>query len=193
VVTPLSNLAPSYAVVPGLQRAEREIFDPLRPSEQGICAVDSVMQVTLPVPAWGVFCWVEAYTVSYTAAQGAQFTMLTVPPNERWWVFNGLVEIATGDNNVVGLYYTNADPYSGTSGAQIDLLVLASATSRIIWPDLAGRQTVNTWTDVVPQMLEPGTIMVVSTNGSGASAGTIDLTLTIHKTRMAHTLEPLES
>lgn len=184
------DLAPGYAVVPGLQRATRDLFDPLRPSEQGICALDSEVHVTLPIPAWGEYQWVEQFRAAYAASTSTPVVVATVPPGERWWLWHALCRRDTGDNNIRILQMTPPDAYCAPAGTIMELIALTVSTTRFWWPDIPGRQTVNYVVDCYPVMMEPGTTLSLTFNGSGSVAGDVTIDAIVKKTRIAHVLAP---
>lgn len=130
---------------------------------------------------------------TYTAGLTDTILAARVPENERWVLQQIHAMILTGDNQVLDLVLRYQDAFSGALAVNLDLLVLSSGTTLITWPDIAGRQTVDRWCDRTGILLEPGTGLFVSTDGTGVAAGTIGFDFLTRRTLLHHARPPYSS
>ncbi len=172
-------------------RLNNALLDYMRaytPSPEGVCYLHDQMAITLPLPEWAWYAWFETLTANLTAGQGTDETVFTVPGDERIYL-DGIVAVRTGgDNNIDGL--TVAYPTGYFAGAAVATIIAVTATTIVFWPDPGGLQTTTYVQGNPPLLLEPGSVIAISPDGSGVSASTVLLQISMRRTKIVRALVP---
>ena len=164
----------NLADMPGLDLTIREVVRAYRQQELApASAVLPDMQVTLPVPNWAEASFINNITLTYTAGQTISATLLQVPANERAWLEGVQLERASGDNTVSRIRVVMPVNY-GSGARAVELILLATGTTLIFWPDPGGSQTITRGLPNGPLLLEPLSLIEVTSDGAGVSGTTFD-------------------
>lgn len=162
----------NLADLPGLETTVREATRAFR---QGVDAPGSAiladMRLSLPVPSWAEFSFVDNIDAVIGAGQAVTVTALQVPADERAWLEGFQMERTAGDNNLTEIQITAPDAF-GSSPQQVMLIRLVTPATILWWPDPGGVQTIDKGLVVGPLLLEPLTNIEMTTDGSGAGAST---------------------
>jgi len=175
-------------IIENLDLALREYLDAYQPGALGLDGVSTCV-IALPVPEWSVYGWSENPTISLTAAQVTDEPVFTLPLNERAWLQYFIAERSTGDNNIGNLGLTMPAEYR--SGAALtNVCTAAVAGTKLFWPDIAGIVSLDSQAPSEPILLEPGSILSISPDGTGASASTWACRLLMKRMKLVRAQAP---
>lgn len=139
-----------------------------RPGPDGVEGVGGSPIVTLPIPMWADYFWVDRPTLNLTAGQSTNEMLFTVPEDERVALLYVLLVRTSGDNNFVDLNVVFPVGY-GSGDRQVTLLGLTTPATSIFWPD-GERQTADNALHAAEVIMEPGSLLRVRPDGSGIAA-----------------------
>lgn len=172
----------NLADMPGVEETLRQVT---RAYRQGMIAPASAISddinVTLPVPHWAEWSFVNLVGANYTAGQAVLLNLLTIPANERALLHSVSASRASGDNLVFALSVTFPADY-GTGTRRLDLNYLTGGLSRMWWPDPGGEQSTFYGGPQGPVLLEPNSIIQLESDGTGVAASVFNVQ--ILRTRM---------
>jgi len=141
-----------------------------QPGQQGVHGLGGTVVVTLPVPNWAEFSWLEeGFIQVLTVDPAGRQVMFTVPQNERWILHTAVASRQSGDNTLTRLFVSPTSDYrtdAGTTGWDY-LFELTTPVTSIWWPDPQGIQTGITNYTPPPLMMEPGTQFGLFHNAAG--------------------------
>lgn len=187
---PRDELLAEYALLDGIQPSLAELLRTYRNVGQGVCAVDPVMQVVMPVPSWAEYCWFERVEVNVPASDSDRVQFWIVPANERnliEWLF---AEQQSGDNQSRGFTMVFPAGYEQTTTNQMEFIqITTAANGRTWWPDPGGIQVVNQ-VQPGPILLEPGTILQMNPDGSGSAASVWNIFIRMTRTKIIRARPP---
>lgn len=176
--------------IPGLDQALIDVLRAFKPGGVGVCELDPVIQVVLPVSWWMEWAWYETGSVSVPASGGDPVTMYTVPQDERNFLEYLTAERTAGDNTFNMFTVDCVDGYRGGADNDLRLLQLTTAGTIAVWPDRAGRQTLTEWVDTWPLMLEPGTTVMLDPAAAGSSASTFKYKIRLLRQKIVRARAP---
>lgn len=179
-------------VLGNLDKSLLELLAAYRPGSVGVCWVPPTMLPVLPVPDWSYQTNVQQGTATQVGAGVQAYqTIYTTPMDIRAWLYAFWVLRSAGDNEIDGLRlsfpggYTN-DAAEGT----VNLVRPATAVGAgyVFWPDNGNSQT-NALSIPGPILLEPGTQVELSTDGTGVSGTDYVYSIAMRQTKivLAHT------
>ena len=164
----------NLADMPGLDRTIVEVTRAYRQQVLApASAVEADMQVTLPVPNWAEAAFVNNITLNYTAGQTISATLLQIPANERAWLEGVQLQRASGDNTVSRIRVV-MPPLYGSGARAVELILLGTGTTLIFWPDPGGSQTITRGLPSGPLLLEPLSLIEVTSDGAGVAGTAFD-------------------
>jgi len=158
-------------IIPGLNSSLIALLRNFDPGNLGVCVVEDKLQLGLTVRDWDIWDCGFKGNIAVPAGSTDTITVLTVPRDERWWVYRCLLSVTGGDNLGYAVRKTYpAGYFEGSEGEQA-LILLTTPASNIFWPDpgieqasLAGRAV------LVPEMIwEPGSILGLECDGTGVA------------------------
>lgn len=180
----------NYADLPGVVETLKEVSRAYH--EYGFppaCFLSEECTVTLPVELWATFGYTVVGTATFTVGQAVVLALHTVPTDERAIVDGILLVRETGDNNVIELTTLQPSDY-GDGDRSLVLIRRAAASAIIFWPDLGGSQTLGRMGPQTPVLLEPGAILRVESDGSGASGSTFRYEISLRRTKLFRASPP---
>lgn len=173
----------------GLEGALNQWLSNYRPGVEGVCEIDPVIRVTMPVEGWSSYSYLGKGTGSLTAGQATGEPLLTVPEDERWDIWFIRVTRAGGDNNFLQLAVTFPPDYGEDTRVHV-LMQLSVVTTVIWWPDPGAVQGVDWISNHEPMSLEPGSILTLVPSGSGAAVTPIEYDIPMRRTKLVRTRIP---
>jgi len=146
--------------------------------------------LSLGIEEWAWWAWLEAdVSVSVAGGVAAGVSVFTVPGDERAWLDSLTIVRATGDNNLDYVRLIHPEGYRSGAVDLLRLLELTTPATGLYWPNTGGGQTV-TLAQPGPMLLEPGSLIQLVTDGSGASASTFDYAIRMRRTKMVRAKAP---
>ncbi len=186
------SLQPSYGVFRGVQAALLAFMESYRPGPEGVCAVEAVARVDLPIELWAWWSWMEhVLTASISAGNTDPVTLYTVPLDERCWLDSIILERASGDNDIDGIQLVWPDPYrEGGDANGTELALLSTSAPALWWPDSGGVQANVDRMRPGPVLLEPGHLIRMTPGGAGVAASTFRAEICMRRTTVTRALVP---
>jgi len=178
---------PPAGVLAGLNQSLINVLRNFDPGAEGVCNVNPTLQLTLPIPEWAEWSWLEAATTaSITAGSGTSVVLFEVPADERVTLWSCRVARATGDNEVQNF---NLDWPTGYFSSSNDLEYYQpdAAASIVFWPNPAVDPKAYTPPGI---LLEPSTQIRFQPSGAGVSASTFAYKLLLRRTKVIRALVP---
>jgi len=164
-----------------------DILAHYRPSEEGASRIAGCF-VSLPIPEWHQYAWMEAAsTANIAAGNSDDVTLFTVPADERVWLDNITVDRASGDNTWQALRLQPGAGY-GTGGAVQSLLWLVTADANIWWPHPP--QAITASGGPGPLLLEPGSVIILRPSGAGASISVASYAILMRRMKLVRARAP---
>jgi len=179
----------SSGVVSGLDASLINLLNNYRPGDIGICELADQLQLSLPYPEWHLWGSAVSDNPSLTAGQSGTVTMWTVPEDERAWLYGYKVKRETGDNKMVNLALVMAAGYA-EGPASVPLIEVATSVIDLWWPDPAGILTATGPLGFPPILIEPGSRLTVSADGTGVSASTFRVNLILTRMKLGRAMAP---
>jgi len=175
-------------VMAGLNASLIALLANFSPGDLGVCVIDEKLQLSLAVPDWATWAWIDqGSTASISAASSDPVVLFTVPSDERAWLDGVIVERASGDNDWHSLIVTSPADYRSGTGVAV-LLELGTYTASIYWP--RGGQVIRIGIPDAPVLLEPGSLVSVLPDGTGVSATVGDYQIMLRRTKFVRALTP---
>jgi len=145
------------------------------PGLEGICQIDPNLVINLPLPYWGVNAWAYHDTINIAAGETDLQVVYTVPMGERKLMRGVRCAMASGDNLLDYIELEQPAAYTdGDQGGALYLVLLQGGDGNLWWPDYSGSLTeLNAAGPPGPILLEPGAVIRVKPDGTGASASVI--------------------
>jgi hypothetical protein len=173
----------------GLAQALIHLLANYNPGESGISELASNLQLTLPVPDWGLWALTVIYPYTYTGGESGLETVFTVPDDERAYLQAVHSRIASGDNKVSNIALVAPAAYQEGTGVAY-LVGTSASVDEIFWPDPGAVQTPDHLLNHSPLLLEPGTRIQVNLDGDGVSSGILDTKLLLLKSKLIRAQTP---
>lgn len=177
-------------VMAGLNASLIALLRNFSPGDVGVCQIDDRLQLSLPIPNWAEWAWLESGTSTSILAGATTTTpVYTVPLDERATLHSLYMVRASGDNLVDLFTLTIPDAYRGGGGsAELRLLNLTTPVASAFWPH-EGSQTVDNYVKP-PVLLEPGTVINIAPDGTGVAASTFNYWIYMTRTKIIRALAP---
>lgn len=176
-------------VMAGLNSSLLEFLANFSPGDLGVCVVDERLQLTLPIPDWGVYSFFDCGDLVVAAAEDDPQTICTVPTNERAWVDGVRAQVTAGDNLLSRIQVVNPAGY-GTDDRVVDLISITTSGGHVWWPDPGGKQAVSWILSTGPLLLEPGSSLRLDLNGTGVAATTVRYEALLRRSKLVRALAP---
>lgn len=176
-------------VMAGLNSSLLALLANFSPGELGVCVVDERLQLTLPIPRWAEWTWVESATsASQTAGGTPTIVAFTVPADERAELLAVRIERASGDNTVRNISVDFPALYSsGSAVVNMQIMAPDSAGANVHWPD--PHPDVTSYVNP-PIPLEPLSLVKFQLEGDGVSASTFLWRVLMSRTKIHRALVP---
>jgi len=175
-------------VMAGLNQSLISLLANFSPGDLGVCVVDDKLQLSLPVPDWSDWSWVEqGDTASIDAGDSTDIALFAVPADERALLYGVNLYRASGDNTWSLLFLTVPPLYSSGTG-EYHLVHLSSAATEIYWP--RGDQAVRHSAGESPILLEPGTLVELRPSGAGSAASVATYEILLRRRKIVRAMAP---
>lgn len=177
-----------FGVMAGLNATLLAWLANFTPGDTGVFHLNDKLQLSLPVPHWSEWSWVQGgASPSIDAGSSDPVVLWTLPSDERALLHAMYVSRATGDNNVDIFSLTMPEGYySGSS--DLRMLNLDTSASSAFWPH-EGSQTIDNYIKP-PVLCEPGTGVNLGPAGVGVAASTFSFTLFMTRTKIVRAMAP---
>lgn len=181
----------TYLDIPGIRETLLELARTYR--EYGNAPgtfVNDNLQLSLPIPMWGEYGYGVDGTVTFAASTAESQTIHTTPNNERTWVTGIAAQRTTGDNRIDQIRMQQPEGYrAGT--ARATLIQLGAGLQFIYWPGMGSEQDV-ALAIPGPQLLEPGGIIQMRSDGNGVSSTNVFYEITMVRFKLYRARSPEE-
>lgn len=170
----------------GLEGQLREFLRHFR--EPAVWAGITACVLSLDVPDWAGYTWIEeGPTAQQAPGTTAAITVFTVPLDERVTLEGLAARRTSGDNNLdtISLLFPSA---YGSGDRILPLMVLTTAAPTVYWPHVG--QTVTRAVGPTPVLMEPGTIVRISTVGDGVANTNFDASLVLKRSKIVRAVDP---
>lgn len=180
-------------VLSGLNQSLLAMLANFSPGDLGVCVVDENLQLSLPLPDWASWSWLESGITGTIAVGYDGLTVLyTVPGDERVTLYGARALGVSGDNLgsefvcVPPAGYKSANAAPPTTADYLILMQYTTSLSEIYWPTKAAVLLDHPG----PVDLEPGTTINLHLNGGGVATSTYDYYLWMKRTKIVRQLLP---
>jgi len=175
-------------VMAGLNSSLLSLLANFSPGDLGVCVVDEKLQLSLTIPDWTSWGWVEGQGAPTIAASSSDpVTIFTVPADERCWLEGAQVARNSGDNTFGFLYVVQPPGYTSGDG-RFNLIQLITAATSIYWP--CHEQVVSRCAGDTPLLLEPGATVLVTPSGAGVSETVASTNLFMRRSKIVRAMAP---
>lgn len=172
--------------LPGLDQALIQALKSYKPGPGGLAL--STCVISLAAPEWAVWSWWDHESISIAAAGDTLQAIFTVPQDERAWLYSAYTIRSSGDGNIVALAINPPANYGGAT--PLEILRLGTATTRLWWPDIAARQTLDASMESGPILMEPGATLEVLPDGSGVAISVYLSAIILRRTKLVRAQAP---
>lgn len=176
-------------VMAGLNGSLLALLANFSPGDLGVCIVDEKLQLSLAIPYWSEWSWLETgVTGDQTAGSSANVVVYAIPADERATLLAVRVDRTSGDNTITELSVDFPDAYSGGGGSSFMPIMDPDVSAPTVhWPDL--HPDVSSYV-APPILLEPTTSIRFQMGGAGVAATEWAYKILMLRTKIVRAIVP---